>query len=58
MASRALPLIFDGLWRPLGGRLLLGAMGSGMRGEHRIALAMLSLSGGERVLDVACGTGD
>ncbi len=57
MVSRALPLIYERLWRPLGGRLLMGAMGPGMRGEHRIALEMLSLSGGEQVLDVACGTG-
>jgi ubiquinone/menaquinone biosynthesis C-methylase UbiE len=40
------------------GRLLMGAMGPGIRGEHRTALEMLSLSGGERVRDVACGTGD
>jgi SAM-dependent methyltransferase len=58
MASRALPLIYERLWRPLGGRVLMGVMGPGMRGEHRIVLEMLSLSGGERVLDVACGTGN
>ena len=27
MASRVLPLIYERLWRPLGGRLLMGAMG-------------------------------
>jgi len=58
MASRTLPLIYERLWRPLGGRLLMGAMGPGMGGEHRIALGMLSLSGGEQVLDVGCGTGN
>jgi SAM-dependent methyltransferase len=57
MASRVLPLIYDRLWRPLGGRVLMGAMGPGIQGEHEIALRMLSLSGDERVLDVACGTG-
>jgi SAM-dependent methyltransferase len=58
MASRTLPLIYEHLWRPLGARLLMGHTGPGMRGEHRIALGMLSLTGGERVLDVACGPGN
>jgi SAM-dependent methyltransferase len=58
MASRALPLIYERLWRPIGGRLLMGAMGPDMRGEHRIALRMLSLTAGERVLDVGCGPGN
>ena len=58
MASRTLPLIYEHLWRPLGARLLMGHTGPGMGGERRIALRMLSLTGGERVLDVACGPGN
>ncbi len=58
MTSRALPLIYERLWRPLGGRLFTGAVGSGMRGERRMALDMLALSPGDRVLDVACGPGN
>ncbi len=58
MASNALPLIYERIWRPLGGRLLMGLMGPGMRGEHRIALDMLALSPGDKVLDVACGPGN
>jgi SAM-dependent methyltransferase len=58
MLSRALALIYERLWRPLGGRLLMGATGPGMRGEHRIALDMLAPSRGDRVLDVACGPGN
>jgi SAM-dependent methyltransferase len=55
MASRALPLIYERLWRPLGGRLLM--WGVGMAAEHRTALEMLDISPGDRALDVACGTG-
>jgi SAM-dependent methyltransferase len=58
MLSSALALIYERLWRPLGGRLLMGATGPGMRGEHRIALDMLALSRGDRMLDIACGPGN
>ncbi len=58
MASDVLPLVYERVWRPLGGRLFMGLMGPGMGGEHRIALEMLDLSPGDRVLDVACGPGN
>jgi SAM-dependent methyltransferase len=58
MLSSALALIYERLWRPLGGRLLMGATGPRMRDEHRIALSMLDLSPNDRVLDVACGPGN
>jgi ubiquinone/menaquinone biosynthesis C-methylase UbiE len=58
MLSRVLPLIYQRFWRPLGGRLLMGVAGPGTREEHRIALAMLSIAPGDRVLDVACGPGN
>jgi ubiquinone/menaquinone biosynthesis C-methylase UbiE len=58
MLSSALALIYERLWRPLGGRLLMGATGPGMRDERRIALRMLGLSPNSRVLDVDCGPGN
>ena len=57
MASRALPLIYERLWRPVLGRAAMGLFGPGMRDEHSMAEQMLHLLGGERVLDVGCGTG-
>ena len=58
MLSSALALIYERLWRPLGGRLLMGATGPGMDAERRIALRMLDLSPNSRVLDLACGPGN
>ena len=55
MASRALPLVYERIWRPLAGRVLMA--GVGMAAEHRTALEMLELGPTDRVLDVACGTG-
>jgi ubiquinone/menaquinone biosynthesis C-methylase UbiE len=58
MLSSALALIYERWWRPLGGRLLMGATGPGVGDEHRMALSMLELSPNDRVLDVACGPGN
>jgi SAM-dependent methyltransferase len=58
MRSRAVPQIYQRFWRPVAGRLLMGLTGPGTEEEHRIALAMLAISPGDRVLDVACGPGN
>lgn len=57
MRSRGLPLIYERVWRPLAGRVLMG-FGPGTSEEHRIALEMLEISPGDRVLDVGCGPGN
>jgi SAM-dependent methyltransferase len=58
MRSRALPRIYERFWRPLGVRLIMGFGGPGTDEEHEMALAMLSISPRDRVLDVACGPGN
>lgn len=58
MVSRALPLVYQRLWRPAGARLLMGLGGPDTEEEHRMALAMLAVEPGDRVLDVACGPGN
>lgn len=57
MCSHTLPLVYERIWRPVGARVLLGG-GAGSHREHRMAVEMLSLVGGESVLDVGCGPGN
>lgn len=57
MLSRPLARVYERWWRPALGRMAKGVLGPGMAGERRIARAALALGPGERVLDVACGTG-
>jgi len=58
MESAGLALIYERLWRPILGRMLMGAMGPGMGDERRLAIEMLELGEGDTVLDVACGPGN
>jgi SAM-dependent methyltransferase len=58
MMSRLLPLVYQRFWRPVGTRFLMGVAGPRAKQEHRIALQMLAVSQGDRVLDVACGPGN
>jgi len=57
MLTGAVPRIYERWWRPALGRMFKGVLGPGMSDEHRIARLLLSLSPGDGVLDVACGTG-
>jgi SAM-dependent methyltransferase len=57
MLSRWVAQIYERWWRPALGRVAKGVLGPGMAGERRIALELLELGPGDRVLDVACGTG-
>jgi ubiquinone/menaquinone biosynthesis C-methylase UbiE len=58
MLTGAVPRVYERWWRPALGRMFKGLLGPGMKDEHRIARLLLSLSPGDGVLDVACGTGN
>jgi SAM-dependent methyltransferase len=56
--SRLTPLLYGPLIHPLVVRMVGGLKAPGTREEERIAVRMLDLSPGDRVLDVACGPGN
>ena len=58
MLTGVVPRVYERWWRPALGRMFKGLLGPGMKDEHRIARLLLSLSPGDGVLDVACGTGN
>jgi SAM-dependent methyltransferase len=58
MRSVVVTRIYERWWRPALGRLAKGVFGPGMADEHRIARLLLGLSGGDGVLDIACGPGN
>lgn len=57
MVSRLVPRVYERWWRPALGRMAKGVLGPGMAEERRIATRMLEVGPGDRILDVACGTG-
>jgi ubiquinone/menaquinone biosynthesis C-methylase UbiE len=58
MLTGVVPRVYERWWRPGLSRMVKGVFGPGMADEHRIARLLLSLSPGDGVLDVACGTGN
>jgi SAM-dependent methyltransferase len=58
MTSRGLPVIYERIWRPVGVRILTGAIGPGDAMEEQMTDELLALEPGDVVLDVACGPGN
>jgi len=54
---RALPPIYERLWRPLISRMIFGRRLDVLE-EQRIVLSDLAVSEGGRVIDIGCGTGN
>ena len=57
MLTGIVPRIYERWWRPMLGRVVKGVFGPSWEEEKRIARLLLGLTPGDRVLDVACGTG-
>jgi ubiquinone/menaquinone biosynthesis C-methylase UbiE len=58
MLTRGLPVVYERWWRPAWGRVLMGPLGPGTKGERQIAHELLELGPGDTVLDIACGPGN
>ena len=58
LRSRLMPVIYERVAHPLAMRSALGRKAPSRREEQRIALEMVGLSSGDRLLDVACGPGN
>ncbi len=56
--SKALPAVYERVWRPAVSRFFVGLSGPGIAVERRIALEMLGVREGDQVIDVGCGTGN
>jgi SAM-dependent methyltransferase len=58
LRSRLGPALYESVTHPIAMRIACGLKAPGRRGEQRIALQMLDIAAGDRVLDVACGPGN
>jgi ubiquinone/menaquinone biosynthesis C-methylase UbiE len=58
MLTRTISGVYERLWRPVFGQLLKGPFGPSEAGERELAAEYLELTGGEVVVDVACGPGN
>lgn len=58
MLTRFVPAIYERWWRPGLARLAKGVTGPGTPEEMKIARLLLSMSQGDKVLDLACGPGN
>ena len=56
--SKAMPWVYERVWRPAVSRFFLGFSGPGAAKERRIALEMLEVREGDQVIDVGCGPGN
>jgi SAM-dependent methyltransferase len=55
---RAVPKIYERIWRPLVARFIFGVSGPRAVKERRIAMEMMAVREGDQVIDVGCGPGN